>query len=188
MKKNLTKWFTLIELMAVMTIMAFLVMTVAIPYMFYQNKARVRVTKKEITQILYEARNMAINGFSSGSVNQSIGLLFDTKNSKTSLSFLAFPFSATWSDITLDDIEAKIIKKIDLEPWMQIDSVWWKKTVLFFFQSVYWDGKYYSWNDSNIRQNITDTEIPIIFSFKWAWTWSLQSSVTYYTKTNIVDY
>jgi prepilin-type N-terminal cleavage/methylation domain-containing protein len=46
--------FTLIELMTVMTIMGLMIMTVALPYMFYQNKGKVRITQKELAQILYE--------------------------------------------------------------------------------------------------------------------------------------
>lgn len=175
-------------MMTVITIMWFLVMTVAIPYMFYQNKAKVKVTQKELSQILYEGRNMATNGFSSGNTNQSIWLFFDTENNKWKITFLSFPYAATGSDIRFDNPSAQVIKNRELEPWMQIDSIGGKKKVLFFFSAVYGEWHYYSWNSSNIREDITSDEIPFIFSYKWSWTGSLQSTLTYFTKTNIVDY
>lgn len=172
--------------MVVITIMWIMVMTVAIPYIFYQNKAKVRVTRKEISQLLYEGRNMAINGFSSWWVNQSIGILFDTETGKNSVSFIVLPYSASGSDIIPSNFQT--IKTVSLEPWMQIDNVGGEKKVLFFYSAVFWVGSYYSWNDAWVRQELTGSELPITFSYKWAWTWSLQWSITYFPQTYIVDY
>jgi type II secretory pathway pseudopilin PulG len=60
MKKNL-KAFTLIELLVAISIFFALVITTYIPYAFYQNKAKVNITIKDISQSINEARNLAIN-------------------------------------------------------------------------------------------------------------------------------
>jgi prepilin-type N-terminal cleavage/methylation domain-containing protein len=53
--------FTLIELVIAMTIFFILVTMSYIPYNYYINKAKIRTSIREISQSLYEARNMAIN-------------------------------------------------------------------------------------------------------------------------------
>jgi prepilin-type N-terminal cleavage/methylation domain-containing protein len=55
------KAFTLIELLIAITIFFILTLITYVPYNFYMNKVKVRNTIKEISQSLYEARNMAIN-------------------------------------------------------------------------------------------------------------------------------
>lgn len=71
MKKN--KAFTLIELLVSISIFFILVLITYVPYNFYMNKVKVKNTIKEISQSLYEARNMAINWISENS-NKSIWL------------------------------------------------------------------------------------------------------------------
>jgi len=48
------KAFTLIELMIAITIVVILTMATYAPYNYYQNKAKLKVTTREISQILYE--------------------------------------------------------------------------------------------------------------------------------------
>ena len=47
------------------------------PYSFYLNKSKVKHTSKEISQIIYEAKNKAINGSATSTGNISIGIYFD---------------------------------------------------------------------------------------------------------------
>jgi prepilin-type N-terminal cleavage/methylation domain-containing protein len=61
------KAFTLIELMVAITIFFVMLGAAYAPYQYYMNKAKVRNTMKEISSSLYEARNMAVNGTTSGS-------------------------------------------------------------------------------------------------------------------------
>lgn len=110
--------------MTVMTIMGMLVMTVAIPYMYYQNKGKVRIASREIAQSFYEARNMAINGYSSGITNQSIGIYFDGENSKDRIIYLSYPFSFTGSQISVTPTnDIKVIKEKTLPDGVQIDRI-----------------------------------------------------------------
>jgi hypothetical protein len=47
--------------MIAITIVAFLMIASYAPYSYYQNKAKLKVATREISQVLYEAKNMAIN-------------------------------------------------------------------------------------------------------------------------------
>jgi prepilin-type N-terminal cleavage/methylation domain-containing protein len=60
------KAFTLIEFMIAITIISILMVMTYAPYNYYSNKAKVRVTAKEISQSLYESRNLAIHGLDNG--------------------------------------------------------------------------------------------------------------------------
>jgi prepilin-type N-terminal cleavage/methylation domain-containing protein len=56
------KGFTLIELMVTITIAGILSLTVYAPYQYYSEKQKVKNSAKIVTQTLYEARSLAING------------------------------------------------------------------------------------------------------------------------------
>lgn len=182
------KAFTLIELLVSMTIFFVLVTMTYVPYNFYMNKVKVRSTIKEISQSLYEARNMAINWISDWS-NKSIWLYIDI-DEKDTLTFFSYPHTFTWSQITnqiSSDIE--FIKSYKLLEWMELRSIMWKNNWLFFFDAITWKWKYYYWDDLWNRQIISDNKINIDFSFKNATPWSsLYWELIYFTKTNIVDY
>ncbi|MCT4617375.1 MAG: prepilin-type N-terminal cleavage/methylation domain-containing protein [Candidatus Gracilibacteria bacterium] len=115
MKKNL-KAFTLIELLVAISIFFALVITTYIPYAFYQNKAKVNITIKDISQSINEARNLAINGLERevtvDSVdedglpikikvkkNLSIGILL-SKTDKNQIKYYGYPY-----DMNIDDIK-----------------------------------------------------------------------------------
>ena len=55
------KAFTLIELIISITIVVILTVTSYAPYSYYQNKAKLKITTREISQLLYDSRNMAMN-------------------------------------------------------------------------------------------------------------------------------
>ena len=195
--QNKKKWFTLVELITVITIMSMLVMTVAIPYMYYQNKGKVRIASREIAQSFYEARNMAINGYSSGITNQSIGIYFDGENSKEKVVYFSYPYTFTGSQISVTPTnDIKIIKERTLPDWVQIDRIRGSnigstldtKKALFFYSAVFWIGSYYSIDAGGVKTPINEGSIEIDFSYKWSPSENLKKSVIYYLQTNIVDY
>jgi len=61
MKNKLLRAFTLIEFMVAISIFFILATASYAPYSYYSKKAKIRLTGKEISQILNEARNMSIN-------------------------------------------------------------------------------------------------------------------------------
>jgi len=211
MKFEYKKAFTIIELIISMTIFFILVMMTYVPYNFYMNKVKVRNTIKEISQSLYEARNMAINWFanwtnSSNESNRSVWLYIDILNNPSELQFFSYPHSYTWSEIInnpLSDTNINLIKKHTLIEWMKIKSIHWHDYWLFFYDAITWNWKYFYYDlslnlwdtnlileDNNlILEEFSETEIKIDFSFKGADEWSpLYWKIKYLTNTNIVDY
>ncbi len=186
------KAFTLIELLISITIFFILTMVTYVPYNFYMNKVKVRNTIKEISQSLYEARNMAINWISNWS-NRSVWLYIDIEE-KDTLNFFSYPHAFTSNKITKpifsdSDSDIEFIKSYKLLEWMKLRSINWKNNWLFFFDAITWKWKYYYWDDLLDRETISNDKIYIEFSFKNAVVWSsLYWKITYFTKTNIVDY
>lgn len=180
--------FTLIELLISMTIFFIIVIASYVPYNFYMNKVKVRNTIKEISQSLYEVRNMAINWISDVS-NVSMWLYIDVKNNPNLLQFYSYPYSYTWSQITNElNSNIKLVKSYELIDWMDIKSIAWKSKFLFFFDAITWDWKYFYFNES-WRHDFIWNEIEILFSYKGATIGSpLSWELKYFTGTNIVDY
>lgn len=191
LKKNINnkKWFTLIELTVVISIIMIVTVSLFEPYNYYQKKIRIKLASKDVSQSLYDARNMAMNWFSSW-INTSSG-----ENSSVwlylwswSITFLSYPYTMSWTSITITpDSNIKIIKEIPLEQWLTIKGVWDKSNWLFFFNAVTWSWEFYSF-DWTTRTNISDPKIKIDISYIWTNPSSdLNKSIFYYTKTNIVD-
>jgi len=183
------KAFSLIELVVSMTIFFLMVMVSYVPYNFYMNKLKVKTTIKEISQILYETRNMAVNWISDWT-NKSIWLWIDLWVNDNVLKLYSYPFSFTWSQIINQETpDIKLIKTYSLTKWMGIKKIAWKDNILFYFDAITWNWKYFFWDSSWIRNDINLDEIEINFSYKNALETSpLFWKLKYFTKTNIVDY
>ena len=181
--------FTLIELVVSMTIFFVIVMATYVPYSYYQNKSKISQSTKEIIQSLYEARNMAINWTSSGS-NLSIWLYFDSRKAhKGSIRFLSYPYTFTWSQIAREPWgQVNLLKTINLQTWIEINSIDAKSNWLFLFDAISWKGKYYYWDSFWNKKEILTPEIKINFSYKNSDSPNLKKEIIYYTKTNIADY
>lgn len=187
MKKN--AWFTLIELMVVMSMFAIMVAVTYIPYSYYEVKQRVKIWGKQVSQILYEARNMAINGQSDNNKNVSVGVVFDIENEKNKVILLTYPYTFTGSEIgALETSEIKKIRTLDLPKWVQLEDVWGKKKALFFFQSISGQGKFWWWDTTGVKSEFPAGDIEVKLSFKWSTETNLQKIIHYYTYTHIIDY
>ncbi len=191
MNKWKQDWFTVVELIIAITIFFMLSMASFVPYNYYVNKAKLKTTVKEISQSIYEARNMAINWVISSTWNVSIGIYFDNSEEENNkIHFLSYPYSFTGVDISTSWSEIESIKTLVLQPGMQIDSIHWNENGLFFFQAISWSSEYFYW-ESGIRKDILtawEDTIDISISYKWSTTRNLQKNITYYIKTNIIDY
>lgn len=181
------KAFTLFELIIAITIIALLMVMSYAPYNYYSNKAKVKITAKEISQILYETRNLAIQGVDNGFWNLSFWVYFDSSDTnKNLIQIFSFPYTYTQSQIKPDisDDNIKLYKTYKLLPGIQIDNVDSQDNWLFFFSSIYWSWSYFYYNPS--KNNFSNDIIEINFSFKWSD--ALKSKVDYIIRTNIVDY
>lgn len=183
------KAFTLIELMITITIIVILTMVSYAPYSYYQNKAKLKVTTREVSQLLYEARNMAVNWAIWNNWNVSIWVYFDTniyENNK--IKVFSYPHNINNLDITyIEWWNVKLLKTLILKKWVQVDNIWGKTNLLFVFDSITWDLKYYNWLQW-LRTAVNEDIIDINFSFKGSSSENLNKTIKYFTSTNIIDY
>ena len=186
--QSYTSAFTLIEFMVAISIFFIISATSYIPYSHYQKKWLLNQGVKEITQSIYESRNLSINGMDTGSGNISLWLYFDTSEWKnTSITFFSYPHSFTGSQIIHSETsEIKIEKIKKLPKWIQIDSIWWKDKFLIFSEAITGKWSYFYWNPT--KESFTGNTIDIDISYKWATSSSLQKQIHYYTRGNIADY
>lgn len=190
MKLHTKSGFTLIELIIAVTAFCVIALTAIAPYNHYINKAKLKQTDKEVSQMLYEARNMAINGISTWSGNLSVAIYFNAQSwGNESIDILTMPHNFTedkidrvvWSEITFH-------KTYKLPKWVKMKEIAWHNNALFFFDAITWKGKYYYWSVSGIRQDLTDNVINIAYNYKDSDKSIFNRSIEYYTQTNIVDY
>lgn len=183
------KAFTLIELLISITIVIILMMVAYAPYNYYQNKAKLKITAREVSQLLYESKNMAVNWAIWINWNVSIWVYFDTDLSwNNKIKVFSYPYNIQFSDI--DKVEwwnVKLLKEYNLKNWVILNNIEWKNDILFLFESITWDLSYYTW-ESNIRNTIEDDIISLNFSYKWSDLVTLNKTINYFTSTNIIDY
>ncbi len=184
-KKN--KAFTLIEFMIAITIMAIMLLVVYVPYNYYSNKAKVKITSKEISQILFEARNLAIHWLDNWAWNLSVWVYFDSSEAtKNEIRLFSYPYSYTWAQIipSESDPNVSMFKTYKLQDWVEIDSVWWEENALFYFEAINGNGSYFYYKPN--KNSFTDNIINISYSFKGSS--NLNWEVEYITKTYVSDY
>ncbi|MDP2090088.1 MAG: prepilin-type N-terminal cleavage/methylation domain-containing protein [Candidatus Gracilibacteria bacterium] len=183
------KGFTLIELMISITIIGILSVITYSPYSYYQNKASLKVTAREVSQLLYESRNMAINGAIANNGNVAIGVYFDTSEiANTQIKVFSFPHNIDKLNITnTQGGDIRLIKTLKLQKGILIDKIEDKQNILFFFDSITGKLSYYNWHMLT-RQNFEDDIVSINFSFKGSSSPNLNKTINYYTNTNIIDY
>jgi len=181
------KWFTLIEMLIAITIFFIIVVMSYVPYSYYQNKAKLRISVKEISQSISEAKNLAINGYTNSWINNSIWLYFDTSSDK--IKYFSYPYTYSWSQIQISwDSNIKLIKEKKMLPWIKLDKIEWNENILMFFSAIYWTWSFYYWDEDWNRQNLSQNIINIDISYKWATTPNLQKTIRYYKNTGMIDY
>ena len=177
-------WFTLIELIVSISIFFLLSMMAFAPYSFYLNKSKVKHTSKEISQVIYAAKNKSINGSATSTWNLSTWIYFDSMwDNKHSYKLLSFPHAITTSNILLENAVWVIESK--LQPWIQFEKIWWKSKWIIFFRSITGSGVVLTWGSLLID---SDNEIDVEYSYKWASYWLLHWKLQYFQDTQIVDY
>ncbi len=167
-------WFSIIELMIVITIMTILTLSAYIPFSHYKEKQKVKNSAKIITQVLSDSRNSAIYWMASSTWNLDIWVKLETWKWKIWIYW--FPINDNiWDYLNPDN--KYLLENILLEWGTQITSSWW----LILFKAITWSG-IYKWDFT-----ITDNKIEMIVWLKWATTWFFSKKIQYYTKTYISD-
>lgn len=190
------KAFTLIELLIVISIMMIVLIFSYSPYNMYQNKARLKLATREVAQSLYEARNMAVSWVQTKDdkwefKNKSVWILLSSEDWKNeNVYYYFYNHDLTYDSLVFPHFEAEKIKNI--QDWVYIVwfSSWEKefKNILLFYKSVKWEVKVIWFDDSWNKTEITSDTVKIKFSFKKSNLDFLKKEITYYLKTNIVDY
>ncbi len=180
------KWFTLIEIIIVISIIWIMMTMVYTPYNLFQRKAEVRIASKSISKTISESRNMAIHWVASSSWNLSIWVYFD-KDNKNIIQVFSYPYQYwTGNKIVVDDLSL-LSNEIDLWKNIWIEKIAGKTKVLFFFEAISWEWYYFDFENTKNDLLIPNNKIEIEFSYKWALKF-LRNKLEFYTKTYIIDY
>ena len=183
------KAFTLIELIVAMSIVGTLMMMTYLPYNHYQNKAKLKLSTREISQSFYEAKNMAVSWIRDLDWNTSVWL-YMTTNEPDNWNIVFFSYPHDIDELSINNIESWSIKKIkekQLQDWIKINNLEWYENLLFFYNSINWDSKIYTFWTS-WKTEIIDDEISIVVSYKNSTSESLKKELIYFKNTNIIDY
>lgn len=197
------KWFTLIELMIVISIMWILLLFSYAPYTLYQNKAKLRLATREVSQTFSEGRNLAVSWFkpSGKTKNHSVILEFsslDWENSKINYYFSENPLiydkvndKSNLKDAINEAKDEKKIKSKVIQDWIKFrkfeieESLNIEEKIFVSFDAALWVVNIFD-KDWGI---INTPSLKIHMSFKNAdENWILYRTITYIPKTNIVNY
>ncbi len=182
-KKNNFSAFTLIELMVVITIVFTLSFMSYIPYSHHQKKVLLTQAAREISQSLSEVRNLAINGFNTGSWNLNIWLYFPSRARQ-----IDYYTSTGIIDIaSLDPSNIYKIKK--LTKGVQVDTIAGNnRDTLFLFSAIIGTWSIYQRDSIGVITELTWNTIDIQISYKGASSTTLQKNIEYYRKSYISNY
>ena len=207
LKKSHKKAFTLIELMIVISIMGLLLLFSYAPYTLYQSKAKLKLTTREVAQSFYETKNFSISWIKIKSTreNKSVWLLlsskenqnnfvkyylfdhdiFDKEKKSFDLKKLNFDDNSwTWNLLKTKTIQPDIFIKW-FSAWDDKEKIDWD--ILVFYEASSWNVRVFkiNWNE---KIELSLEKLKIDFSYKNSTTDMLNREITYYLKTNIVDY
>ncbi|MDD3793756.1 MAG: prepilin-type N-terminal cleavage/methylation domain-containing protein [Candidatus Gracilibacteria bacterium] len=183
------KAFTLIELLVSITIIIILSLMTYLPYSHYQNKAKLKLASREISQSFYEAKNMAISGIKDISSNKSVGLYLTTEaGNSNKLIFFVYPYDI--DELLINNVESSqvnILKTKLIQDGININNLNGYDNLLFFFDSITGKSKVYTFTSSG-KSEVDLDKIIISFSYKNAISSTLNKQIIYYKNTNIIDY
>jgi type II secretory pathway pseudopilin PulG len=192
MNKKYTKIkaFTLIELIVTITIMVLVWWAAYMNFAYSQNKMNLKLTAKDISQALYNARNMAINWLDSSSWNVSVWVYFDNSDeNKSNISFYSYPYDLDIDSTDLLNTDSKkFIKKIDFYKFINLNWVENKDKFLFLFQAISWSGYYYYRDSTPWKKSFNESNIDIKISINQSEASNSIKEIKYITWTNIIDY
>ncbi len=181
MKYTNSKGFTLIELLISITIFLILTVMTYVNYATYQNIAKVKLSLKEVSQSINDARNMAINGYDRNMVNQSIWIYFDLQNNNVQYYWYNFN---SW--ITLS--EASIIKEKKLQDGVEITHLSGHTKMMIHFSSIYWVPSMYYFDEDNTKHDFSWDILDISISYRGIQNYPFKRELKYFKNTNVVDY
>lgn len=177
---TIKKAFTLIEVMIVITIIAILSVWVFIPYNFYSNISRVKVSKEIITQTLNESKSSAawvITSASADAKNQNIAIFMKKWNNFVDM--VLFDYDYSWS-LSIPPWDHIRIRNIDLEPNIEISkiksigsNIEFNGEIIFYYKAPNWELTIYS----SPSQVFWTWWLEITLGYKWVTSWVLSRNI-----------
>ncbi len=214
--KNLSKWFTLIELLITMTIIM-LISTISFSNYIYRSQLdSIRYWSKQITQLLTLARNQSIYWYywttDWNTTNKNIAIYFE--KDKNTVSYYSIDLKYKW--ITPENISSKtflwenennsITKELLINDNNKIQEIllwnevkitkiftWENKenqnNLLILFPSIKWDSSFYIY-DSNLDKFIKKdiSNIFLELKYKNSTNPDLTKNIEYNNITNLINY
>ena len=170
-------WFTLIELMIVMSIMAILTMAMYTPFAHYQTKQKVRNSAKIITQVLNDSRSKSIYWVlhNNQTLTWNLDIWVKIKTWEDNIKIFWYPYNKTIINYEKPEY---LLEEIKLESWVEIT---WITDWYFIYEAISW-----SWVYKNLIPDVNN-KINLSVWFKWATTWTMIKNIEYYTRTYISD-
>jgi len=176
----------MIELLVVISILAVMAMLSYTGYLTQQQIVRVRLAVKEVSQAIHEARNMAINGYVDNPTdqkNQSVGIYF--KKDENVMKFYKYNH-----DEPVPILEnAYLLYERPLQNGVLLGEISGKENTMLFFSAITGEKKFYTFSGGyatridpipeKVELSVSYKNIPVAPFFR---------KVTYFPKTNVVDY
>jgi len=187
MKQYQTSGFTLIEMLVVISVVVIMTTMSYTGYITQQQIVRVRLSVKEISQAIHEARNMAINGYVnniSDQKNQSVGIYF--KKDENMLKFYGYDYDRTEFPVLEDRY---LIHERPLQSNVVLGEIDTKENMMFFFWAISWEKKFFTFSGIYATHiEPIPTHISLSVSYKNISVSPFYKELTYYPQTNVVDY
>lgn len=152
-------------------------------YSYYANISRVKLSAKEVSQWINDARNMAINGYDKNGVNQSIGIYFEV--GKSELTYYAYDYTQSGATLLLDD--SKKIKSKKLQDSIQIANVQGKTNAMIYFSSITGKSEIFYFLPTG-KEMVSSGALSVDIAYKNANNSPLRKTIQYYQSTNMIDY
>ncbi len=183
------KAFTLIELMIVITIMVFMMMLTYAPYNYYQQKAKLKIASREISQSMYEWRNLAVSWVETKSwsvfSNKSIWVFLSSEAGKNhQVYFYTYPYNKSVDTLTKPNDLTSLLKTKKLQKDILIKGSW---SLLFFYEAINWNVSAISFNEVWDSSSLTGS-VDINLAFKDTTLDTLKRTLNYNLETNTVNY
>lgn len=189
MKYSQNSAFTLIEFIVAVTIFFLIGTMIFWSYAYYLNKTKVKQTQKEVSQLIYKAKNMALNGIVDEDKNISVWVYFDS-SAANKIRVIPFPHEKSLADIQSNSsllttaLSYTGITTLQLQPGVTFQDISDEDKWLIYFQAITGSGWVLLGNSFSPYSDNTQID----FAYNNATHGSLRKTIEYIPSTQIVDY
>jgi prepilin-type N-terminal cleavage/methylation domain-containing protein len=192
MKKYYIKnvvWFTLIELIVTISIIAMLVLVVYAPYNFYQKIEKIKLTTRNISQLLNDININSISWYSSNWKNNSLWVYFSNEVwQNNTIKVFSYSYDIDIVDITnTTNNNIQLFKTLKLDDNIIIKNIDNYDNMLFYYNAVTGEVVYYNFNQ-NWKTLINKNKLKINIWYMNTSISTLNKSLEFITDSKIIFY